>query len=429
MPTITLLELTMSKNSKGVIAAEVTYTLEFSDAEIAADITFTEHVVLVRRVGLADVYSTPTLPGPAGGVQLVVTQIAGDTPDAVVAVLADTTTRFGDLGVGPAAPAAVDRAYKHVLSADELAKLVERGREHPYVYVAALPTGISADVQIAAVDIDVDDPEADDTFSVIAPGALAFDGTNIWVTSDGGTITRLARDGTNVSTTRIGARANSMIFDGANLWVADSNMRFVLKIRTSDGNIVGSAQFDSIPVGVAFDGTNIWVANISPHNVVKLDLTADIIATFPLAHLPAAIAVNDAVWIANGDDPTITKLDSADGHVVGTFPVSGTPTAIAASADTIWVGNENNSVDTVRSADGTVTNTYPVAVPSAIALTADYAWLTSRTANTVTGFSTTGGPAQFHPTGNGPVAVVVAGPWKSVWVANHDAGSVSKIVI
>jgi hypothetical protein len=61
------------------------------------------------------------------------------------------------------------------------------------------------------------------TFAVPSPGAVAFDGANIWV---GGvnTVSELrASDGVLLGTFTVGQQPAAMIFDGANLWLANVN--------------------------------------------------------------------------------------------------------------------------------------------------------------------------------------------------------------
>ena len=60
---------------------------------------------------------------------------------------------------------------------------------------------------------------------------------------------------------------NGLAFDGTNIWVSTSGN--VIKLRASDGTILGTFPVANFPVGVAFDGTNIWVANYTSNSVSK----------------------------------------------------------------------------------------------------------------------------------------------------------------
>jgi DNA-binding beta-propeller fold protein YncE len=60
---------------------------------------------------------------------------------------------------------------------------------------------------------------------------MAFDGTNIWVASDGGTVTKLrANDGTVLATFALEPNLIGIAFDGANIWVANNGSATVSKL-------------------------------------------------------------------------------------------------------------------------------------------------------------------------------------------------------
>ena len=52
-----------------------------------------------------------------------------------------------------------------------------------------------------------------------------------------------------------------MVFDGVNIWVTNSAVNTVAKLRASDGVALGSYATGSQPIGIAFDGANVWVAD------------------------------------------------------------------------------------------------------------------------------------------------------------------------
>ena len=76
------------------------------------------------------------------------------------------------------------------------------------------------------------------------PQGLAFDGTNIWVTSAGSNkLYELAQDGSLLGTVGMGANSYFAAFDGTNLWVTFRGLKHGLtKVRASDGEIVGRFQ-------------------------------------------------------------------------------------------------------------------------------------------------------------------------------------------
>lgn len=60
----------------------------------------------------------------------------------------------------------------------------------------------------------------------------------------------------------------------------------------------------------------------------------------PLGAAPSSVAVGEgSVWVLDGDDKTVTKIDPATRSVQRVFSTSSTPTDIAAGAGALWIGN------------------------------------------------------------------------------------------
>jgi DNA-binding beta-propeller fold protein YncE len=102
---------------------------------------------------------------------------------------------------------------------------------------------------------------------------LAFDGNSIWVANSGdGSVTILQASngielGVLIGGGCCGAPAG-LAFDGANIWVTDAiSEGEVIKLRASDGAVLGSFLVGQVPRGIAFDGTKIWVANANGNSV------------------------------------------------------------------------------------------------------------------------------------------------------------------
>ena len=65
---------------------------------------------------------------------------------------------------------------------------------------------------------------------------------------------------------------------------------------------------------------------------MKLTSPTKMIAT---ALTIAAVFANGAVWVANGRDGTVSRIDP-DTLNVSTTTVGGTPTGIVAAGDSVW---------------------------------------------------------------------------------------------
>ena len=51
------------------------------------------------------------------------------------------------------------------------------------------------------------------------------------------------------------------------------------------------------------------------------------------------LATSDAIWVANKDDGTVSRIDPASDHVDATVQVGGQPWGLAFDGSSVWVGN------------------------------------------------------------------------------------------
>ena len=78
-----------------------------------------------------------------------------------------------------------------------------------------------------------------------------------------------ASDGTVLGTFPVGSLPQSVVFDGVNIWVTNFSSNSVTKLRASDGALVGTFPTGQFPEGAAFDGANVWVVNAGSNSVSK----------------------------------------------------------------------------------------------------------------------------------------------------------------
>jgi YVTN family beta-propeller protein len=75
--------------------------------------------------------------------------------------------------------------------------------------------------------------------------------------------------------------------------------------------------------------------------VTRIDPGSGSAITIPVGHGPMGIAVGaGAVWVANSDDGTISRIDPTTRTVVATIVVGGRPVGIAVSDGRVWVSVE-----------------------------------------------------------------------------------------
>ena len=100
-------------------------------------------------------------------------------------------------------------------------------------------------------------------------GAL-FDGANIWITDSVGKLFKLGSDGGILQEVSVGAEPEYPTFDGHNIWVPNSNGNSLTVVRALDGTVLktfsagnGNQNGLNRPFSAAFDGQRILVANLN----------------------------------------------------------------------------------------------------------------------------------------------------------------------
>jgi virginiamycin B lyase len=142
----------------------------------------------------------------------------------------------------------------------------------------------------------------------------------------------------------VGGEAQFVARDGA-IWLLDSGNTGTLNRFDPDAKAIVA----SIAVGresqpgrgeIAFDDFALWLSYTADGTLTKIDPHRDIIvANFHLSpgQLGPTAVSPEAVWTANKDANSVTRIDPATGAVVATIPVPKTPTSIAFGADSVWV--------------------------------------------------------------------------------------------
>ena len=200
--------------------------------------------------------------------------------------------------------------------------------------------------------------------------AIAFDGTYIWVVVEGYTFTGLTRvraaDGTVEGSYSLGNHyLSNILYDGENIWVCTTDS-LLIKLRASDAAVLGRRRLSSdisYSLAMAFDGANVWVTNAYLNSVTKVRASDGIIqGTYDTGEFPAGIAFDGAkVWIVNNRDGTLSVLRAHDGTFLATVPVAEGPVDVKFDGHHIWVSSDvGASVQRLGASTGLVQRTYPL---------------------------------------------------------------------
>jgi DNA-binding beta-propeller fold protein YncE len=134
------------------------------------------------------------------------------------------------------------------------------------------------------------------------------------------------------------------------------------------GKIVASIPIASVG-GIAVGGGAVWVANMNPRTVTRIDPdTNAVVATIPLGEPdflwgPTRLAfAHGSVWALDGKSSSVLRIDPQTNRVAASIPL-GSPTqgstasvGIVATSDAVWVANRWGTTETP---DGSVVRIDP----------------------------------------------------------------------
>jgi peptide/nickel transport system substrate-binding protein len=209
---------------------------------------------------------------------------------------------------------------------------------------------------------------------------------------------------------------------------------------------------------------------VAANSIVALKPSGSVAATVPVGARPVAITSGaGALWVANLDDESVTRVDAPSRQALRTIPIGDAPTALAATKSAVWVaarggvskidprydrvaskrslaqGFFGGSVQPTLSAFGSIWVADPDGVvvriepssgrrlgsvgvgndPSAIAAGAGSVWVTNSTDGTVTRIDPTTLVPTTIPVGHRPVAVAVN--LAGAWIANAGDNAVVRV--
>jgi DNA-binding beta-propeller fold protein YncE len=296
------------------------------------------------------------------------------------------------------------------------------------VALVALTLGRSA----AASEAIPDSPSLQVFPTGVIIGEIAFDGANIWATDFYlSTVVKVrASDGVVLGRFPV-YEPLRIASNGPDVWVANE-LGDLYKVRTSDGVVEAIIDLGSSPLGqVLFDGTNIWVAGGGINtNLFKIRPSdGAILGQYTVGESPYGLAFDGQnIWVTNTLDETVSKVRASDGRVLFTVPADPSPSGIVYAGNSIWVSNANSGMLThLRLADGAVLGVAPVgASPRPLTFDGRSIWVGNLYPDaSVMRLRARDGTRQvILPEGPSPVSLLFDGA--SVWVGN-TSGELWKI--
>ena len=144
--------------------------------------------------------------------------------------------------------------------------------------------------------------------------------------------------------------ATGVVFAFQRVWVVSPSTGTVVSLDPRSGKIDDTVHVGVDPVAIAAGDGAIWVANRDDGTVTKIApqsptqaYASDVV---PVGRGPISIAaVPGGVWVANGADGTLTRIDPATDTVVKTISVANPPQALAGTDAGIYVAVRSSGVE------------------------------------------------------------------------------------
>jgi YVTN family beta-propeller protein len=170
-------------------------------------------------------------------------------------------------------------------------------------------------------------------------------------------------------------------------------------------------------------------SEIAPNSIGVLDPdSGELTATLDLEDRPGAVAASaDAVWVANPDVGTITRIDPSEQEIRDTIRVGENPTGVAVGAGAVWVVNSGGpSVSRINAETSEVVDTIEVGNgPAGIAVDEEGVWVTNLFDGTVSRIDPDDGEVVEIPVGTDPRGIAIG--FDSVWVGLAGSNTVVRV--
>ena len=193
------------------------------------------------------------------------------------------------------------------------------------------------------------------------------------------------------------------------------------------GRLTRSIAVDPGPGAVASGFDAIWTANTNADTVSRIDPTTGLVTRIVVQSAPSAITVGaGSVWVTNSGAGTVSRIDPATDRTLS-IAVGTDPGGVTVAAGAVWVTNTGDAtVSRIDPHKNRVARTIPVGGgPGAIAA-GDDIWVANATSSTVSRIDPRrSAVVETIPVGHDPEGIHVAGD--DVWVANNLDGTISRI--
>lgn len=267
-----------------------------------------------------------------------------------------------------------------------------------------------------------------------APVSVAI-GDDIWVANGGsGTLSRLPGGDPNAAEEiEVGGRPSQIALGGGTVWVAYPLGEGIVSLsedaapdrkRFTVGRTPAAVAADAeAGYFAALDDAAIWIVDgEGPRRLADLD-----------EGFPSSVAIGfGSLWVTDVVSDQLLRVDLAEGRVEARIDVGTAPTSVIAGEDAIWVANFNDATVTRVDPSTERVTGRPIAVggkPGGLAEGLGYVWVTRPDDDSVIriDLETNLWTAEVIEVGDNPTAIAVGDG--AVWVANTEDDTVTRLTM
>jgi YVTN family beta-propeller protein len=224
--------------------------------------------------------------------------------------------------------------------------------------------------------------------------------------------------------------------DNGSVWVACHGSDDVWELDPESGALAQRIGVGDGPAGIAVgnDGS-VWVSLEGDNEVARIDPeSGNVDQRIPVGDHPYGVTVDDGglVWVTNrqADPPSVSQIKPGRDEQVGNpIPVGANPKGIDAADAAVWVANtDEGSVTKINRENTDDRETFTVgALPRDVVVAFGSVWVSLGGDNQVVRLDPETGEMEDPIPIDASDSEGIAEGQDSVWVANGDAGTVTRI--
>jgi YVTN family beta-propeller protein len=279
---------------------------------------------------------------------------------------------------------------------------------------------------------DVKDPSDN---AAVNPYGVSFDGENIWVfgnvpgTGDGRVVKMKPSDGTVVGRAQVGASPLSAVYDGYNMVIANYSSDTLSFVGGSAMTIraVVSLPASPHPEGITFDGANIWTTGCQSGTLIKVPestFSPTTVYTGQAGGCLNGVAFDGTnLWVTDYINGTVAEVPPTGGSALNTWSGFTHANGIAFAGNAIWVAAED-FLKKIDIATGNVT-AYAVGLwGRGVIFDGEAVWVANSGSNSVSRVRVSDGLVTTVNVGVSPRGLAFDGA--NIFVANSSSTYISK---